>query len=259
MSVGWGMPILARVAHIPLPQQLPLVGITGLFISGFTVLGGHLADRYGRRRTYVTCSLLLVAAGPAYVALLLSYMSPSRLWALYLANALVLGGLYGTLQGVFPGILADLFPPPLRYSGMSLIHHASSLHAPAFFPLIARALLGPTDVALDTRKADPTNLCVYVAAAALVSTIAAGMLQVRQTPKSPSPSRHNLGSPLLHLMSSLPSHLSPSLAPLASVLTHAPSLEFNRSTAPCVGVSRHRKSRLSSHWERMSIALAPPA
>jgi MFS family permease len=252
MSVGWGMPILARVAHIPLPQQLPLVGITGLFISGFTVLGGHLADRYGRRRTYVTCSLLLVAAAPAYVALLLSYMSPSRLWALYLANALVLGGLYGTLQGVFPGILADLFPPPLRYSGMSLIHHASGLHAPAFFPLIARALLGPTDVALDTRKADPTNLCVYVAAAALVSTIAAGMLQVRPPPKSLSSSRHILCLPP-PLTSALP------LAPPATVLTQIPLLDYNRSTAPCVGVSRRRTSRLSFLWGRVSIALAPLA
>lgn len=221
MSVGWGMPILARVAHIPLPQQLPLVGITGLFISVFTVLGGHLADRYGRRRTYVTCSLLLVAAAPAYVALLLLYMSPSRLWALYLANALVLGGLYGTLQGVFPGILADLFPPPLRYSGMSLIHHASGLHAPAFFPLIARALLGPTDVALDTRKADPTNLCVYVAAAALVSTIAAGMLQVRSSLRRPSALPVTMGILHYHILC-LPSPLTSALplAPPAIVLTH---------------------------------------
>jgi MFS family permease len=82
----------------------------------FSLAGGHLSDRVGRKRLIVTGWLLYAAvyAGFAFVA------SPAGVWVLFL----IYGAYFGLVEGAEKALVADLVPPERRGTAYGLYNLA---------------------------------------------------------------------------------------------------------------------------------------
>ncbi len=93
----------------------PLVWLSlNAFKSLTNVPGGHLSDRFGRRRTLVLAWLVYAVA---YLAFPLT-RSVALTWALVVAY----GAYYGLAEGGEKAIVADLSPPSLRGRAFGSLH-----------------------------------------------------------------------------------------------------------------------------------------
>ena len=117
------------------------------------------SDRVGRRPIYIAASAATVVWAFAFFALL----ETRRPGLIILAVA---GGLliFAAYSGVIGAFFAELFPTPVRYSGVSLAYNLASVLAGGLAPIIALALY----------KAFGTGfaVAVYLAAMGLVSLVA---------------------------------------------------------------------------------------
>lgn len=116
--------------------------LTGLSIAAAAEIvcipiSGWAADRWGARRVVavgVVASIILIA--PQFYAL----HSASRLLVYLLLIFMRCVG-QAAAYGPMAGVLADLFPTPIRYTGASLAYQLAGLIFGAFSPLIGAALL----------------------------------------------------------------------------------------------------------------------
>ncbi|WP_298863595.1 MFS transporter [uncultured Microbacterium sp.] len=104
-----------------------------------TLLSGYLADRIGRRRTFIIgFGLQTVIVFPVFWI-----VASGGLPGLYLALLLIstaLGLTYGPLAAWY----AELFPASIRFSGVSITYAIGAVLGGAFAPMIAQALLNST-------------------------------------------------------------------------------------------------------------------
>jgi MFS family permease len=127
-------------------------------------LFGAISDRIGRKRMYMIGAIATGAYGFVYFALL-----DAGSYALVLL-AIVLSLIpHDMLYGPQAALIAENFPPRLRYSGASLGYQLASIIAGGPAPLIATFLYG--------RFASSTAIAIFILACAIVTLIATAMMK----------------------------------------------------------------------------------
>jgi MFS family permease len=127
-------------------------------------LFGAISDRIGRKRMYMIGAIATGAYGFVYFALL-----DAGSYALVLL-AIVLSLIpHDMLYGPQAALIAENFPPRLRYSGASLGYQLASIIAGGPAPLIATFLYG--------RFESSTAIAIFILACAIVTLIATAMMK----------------------------------------------------------------------------------
>jgi MFS family permease len=104
-----------------------------------TPLAGHLSDRFGRKRMYIIGIASIGVFTFVYFALLNTAI-PVVIFVAIILSFIPHDMAYGPQAA----LIAECFPPRLRYSGSSLGFHLASIIAGGPAPLIATALLAWT-------------------------------------------------------------------------------------------------------------------
>jgi MFS family permease len=129
-------------------------------------LSGHLSDRFGRKPVYIAGAALTGLWGFVYFGLL-----DTRVAALvFVAIALSLVA-HNIQYGPQAAMIAEAFPPPVRYSGASIGYQLASIFAGGPAPLIATALYGSFKTGM--------AVAVYILVCAGVSIVATALMPER--------------------------------------------------------------------------------
>jgi len=133
-------------------------------VSFFTIpLAGHFSDQIGRKKMYLIGVIVMGLFGFVYFGMVDSAV-PAAVFI-----AIVLSLIPHDLQyGPQAALIAESFPPRLRYSGASLGYQLASIIAGGPAPLIATWLFA-------TYKTGYA-IAVYIAACAIISLISAAMM-----------------------------------------------------------------------------------
>ncbi|WP_420065109.1 MFS transporter [Pectobacterium colocasium] len=157
----------------PVPKGLGFSRNSFLLMLMIAVIGfglmvpvaGYLADAFGRRKTMITITCLMIV-----FAMLFPYMLGSGNQALVM-GFLVLGlSLMGLTFGPMGALLPELFPTEVRYTGASFSYNVSSILGASVAPYIAAWL---------TANYGLFYVGVYLAAMASLTLIA--LLATRET------------------------------------------------------------------------------
>jgi MFS family permease len=153
-ALGWATGPLkfARVDFL----LLQMLGV--LFFAATIPLSALLADRIGGRAMLMIATLGIIAYGFAYTPLFAAHDTP------HIVAFLVLGfSLTGLTYGPLGSALAELFPTPVRYTGISLAFNLAGVLGAAPAPYIAGRLAGQHGIGA---------VGLYLSGAGLVSLLA---------------------------------------------------------------------------------------
>jgi MFS family permease len=142
---------------------LAAVMVATMLSAVTTPLCGHLSDRIGRKRMYLIGAVTMGGFGFVYFALLNTALPGVIFFAVILSFIP-----HDMMYGPQAAMIAECFPPRLRYSGASLGYHLSSVIAGGPAPLIATALFAATGSGY--------SVAVYIVVCAVVSVSATAFL-----------------------------------------------------------------------------------
>ena len=138
-----------------------LIGGISWFI--FTMLGGWISDRIGRVRTFqIGYGIIILWAIPMWFLI-----NTGVLWIFTLAIVLLTVGL-GPSYGPQSALYAEMFPVPIRFSGVSIGYAFGSIIGGAFAPLIAQAIFNQTG--------QSWLIGAYISVLAIISFVAVSMV-----------------------------------------------------------------------------------
>jgi len=154
-----------------LPSQTILNGVlVACALECLTLpLFGALSDWLGRRAVYVGGMIFQVALALVFFQML-NTAHTSMIW-LAIALGLAIG--HGSVYGAQGAYFSELFPPRVRYSGLSLVQQFGPILGGGLSPLIATALLA--------QYGSPFPVAVYMVAMALFSAACAYGLRPLRT------------------------------------------------------------------------------
>ncbi|WP_066285243.1 MFS transporter [Arthrobacter sp. B6] len=132
----------------------------------FTLLSGYLADKIGRKRTY----LIGFASQTLMVFPLFWLIDSGSLPLLYLSLGLFTIGL-GLSYGPQAAWYSEIFPASVRFSGVSISYAIGAILGGAFAPTIAQALIQSTG--------SSASVSLYLLGMTLLSVIAVLILRDR--------------------------------------------------------------------------------
>ncbi|GAA5228451.1 MFS transporter [Paeniglutamicibacter antarcticus] len=132
----------------------------------FTLLSGFMADKIGRKKTYI----IGFVSQALCVFPLFWLVNSANLGLLYLGFALFAVGL-GLSYGPQAALYSELFPASVRFSGVSISYALGAILGGAFAPMIATDLVQATG--------STTAVSVYLLAITLVSLGAVSLLKDR--------------------------------------------------------------------------------
>jgi MFS family permease len=155
----YGTTVLHSSRELLLTALMIATGLSAVTIP----LSGHISDRIGRKRMYLIGAVTTGIFGFVYFAML-NTMIPAVIVAAIILSFIPHDMMYGP-QGA---LIAEAFPPRLRYSGASLGYHLSSVIAGGPAPLIATALLASTGSGY--------SVAAYIMITAVVSIVATALL-----------------------------------------------------------------------------------
>ncbi len=144
--VLWAVTVAACVSFVSIP------------------LFGSISDRIGRKRMYMIGAVVTGVYGFIYFGLLDTGSYPMILIAIVLSLVA-----HDMLYGPQAALIAESFPPRLRYSGASLGYQLASIIAGGPAPLIATWLYG--------RYNTSTAIAVFILACAILTLIATSMMK----------------------------------------------------------------------------------
>jgi metabolite-proton symporter len=124
---------------LQMSQQSLLVAV--MVASGFMLvfipLFGRVSDSLGRRHVFAAGAVVAgVLAAPAFAAL-----GTAEPVVVTLAIVVVLGVFYPMMYGPQAAFYAELFPTPVRYTGISFVYQFSGIFASGLTPLVLTYLL----------------------------------------------------------------------------------------------------------------------
>ena len=166
-ALGYGTSILKFDRRTFLELQLAAIP----FMAIGTVIAGIWADRSSPRKVLAIGCVGTVLVG-GLLAPMLSAGTGPMVWGFLSLSLLAMGFVYGPLGAFLPG----LFPPRVRYTGISLAFNVGGILGGGLAPILAQAL------------ADGGNLAfvgVYLSGAAAISLAALAMLGRRAPAASP--------------------------------------------------------------------------
>lgn len=144
----------------PVAVQLAVLGAAAVWFCS-TLASGWLADRYGRKITYLVGWVIL-----ALSALPLFPLVQSGVGGLFLGASLMAIGL-GLTYGPQAALYAETFPASVRFSGVAISYAIGAILGGAFAPTIAQALL----TRFGTTWAIPPYLILMVVIAAIATIV----------------------------------------------------------------------------------------
>jgi MFS family permease len=151
------------VLHSSRNMLLTAVLIATMLSAITTPLSGHISDRIGRKRMYLIGAATVGVFGFIYFALLNTAV-PGLIFLAVILSFVPHDMMYGPQAA----LIAECFPPRLRYSGSSIGYHLSSVIAGGPAPIIATALLAWTGSGY--------AIALYILFCAIVSITAASFL-----------------------------------------------------------------------------------
>ncbi|MGH3245752.1 MAG: MFS transporter [Trebonia sp.] len=160
--------------HLGLTQGLALGAVSvAAAVELFLIpISGHLSDRLGRRRTYVTGAVLIgLLAFPAFALL------NTKAAGLVIIAIAILAIAHAIQYGPQAAYIAESFPTRLGYAGSGLGYQLASLIAGGPAPLLATWMLP---------NFGWQAICVYIIACSVITLVAAALL--------PDRSRADLGA-----------------------------------------------------------------
>ncbi|WP_369200130.1 MFS transporter [Streptomyces sp. PU-14G] len=166
----WGVFAIAyTTTELDVPRTHALIGVmvAAAVCVPMIPLWGAVSDRFGRLRTFgLGAALFGASAVPAFVL----FDTGS---ALVIGGTLVvtLGLFYGAMYGPQAALYAELFPPNVRYSGVSFVYQVSGIFASGCTPLILTSLLNAGD-------GSPWLMVTYIVGMSAVSLVSVVLIAV---------------------------------------------------------------------------------
>ena len=148
---------------------------------------GSLADRWGRKTTYLLGAvLMLVSIIPGF-----ALINTGNAFAFGTALVLIFGIAMAPAGGVTGSLFSMVFTPEVRYSGASIGYTISQVCGAAFAPLIATALF-----AINGSSGPVVIYLLIVCAISVVSVLLLpGKARQGRPPHGPSAGRRRLTDP----------------------------------------------------------------
>ena len=148
---------------------LPRAEILNIVVAGALVsvimmpVWGYVGDRVDRKYLPTGAILLAISAIPMFLL-----FETRSIWWMACAVVVPFGIIYPMMYGPQPSLYSAQFPPELRYSGVSLGVSLAGAVAGGLAPIVATSLVAASGTAVP--------VCVYLAAAALISTISVSLM-----------------------------------------------------------------------------------
>lgn len=149
-------------------KTLPIVMIAALLMCPFILIAGRLADRYGRGMVYGVSSLLCGLS--IFPSFWLMEGSGGSLFLIALAIIIPISVFYAGVFGPEAALFSDLFPPDVRYTGISIVYQF-----PGF--LVAGIVPGLCTFLINWNEGDPLYVCLFTLLAAVTSALSAFAIQ----------------------------------------------------------------------------------
>ena len=168
MATGGFIPSYATSPAVGLQRTDVLLAVAygSLIWMIFTALAGYLADKIGRKTTYLLgFGAQLLACFPFFWML-----ASGSLGLLYLGMTIFAVGL-GLAYGPQAALYAEMFPASVRFSGVSISYALGAIVGGAFAPLIATALVQNTG--------SINSVATYILGMTVVSIIAVLLVRDR--------------------------------------------------------------------------------
>lgn len=127
---------LAEQLHLPQSTALTAVAVGSVFQIVAMLAGGHLSDRWGRRRINLVCAVLIAFWGLAGLPL----VDGGELAVITLTISVGLT-LHGVMCGAQAAFFTELFPSEVRYTGASLGYQLATVFGGTLAPLLGVALM----------------------------------------------------------------------------------------------------------------------
>ncbi|CAK9886745.1 MAG: Inner membrane metabolite transport protein YhjE [Candidatus Erwinia impunctatus] len=157
-SMTWGTSAPPNGLGFPRNTMLLMLMLAVIGFGIMVPLAGLLADRFGRRKTMITITLLIIA-----FAFIFPTMLGSGNQALVMAFLVFGLSIMGLTFGPMGALLPELFPTEVRYTGASFSYNLSSILGASVAPYIATWL---------AHKYGLFAVGLYLAAMALLTLIA---------------------------------------------------------------------------------------
>ncbi len=149
--------------HLGIKQVPVLLAVTlaALVLAALIPVSGALTDRFGPRRVYATG----IAAFGVLVFPVFALFEARNIALFTVAMVAVFGIAHALFCGAQGTLYAGLYPPEVRYTGLSFVYQVSGIYASGLTPMIIAALIGAAG-------GKPWLACTYLVATAVVSVIA---------------------------------------------------------------------------------------
>jgi metabolite-proton symporter len=151
-----------KTLHLPAITMLTVCTLAAVGWLVFTIAGGLLGDRLGRVRTFqIGYAMLAVWAVPMWW--LIDTGNP----VLFFIAAVVMAAALGLSYGPQAALYAEMFPPNVRYSGVSIGYALGSILGGAFAASIAQWIISSYN--------QSWLIGVYIAALSVISLVAVSL------------------------------------------------------------------------------------
>ncbi|MDR2257468.1 MAG: MHS family MFS transporter [Arthrobacter sp.] len=167
LVIAFFISYLSKTLGLPMPSVLLTTALASFGWLIFTLVGGYLGDKWGRKRTFqVGYTIILLWAIPMW------FLIDSKDLGLYFVAAFVLTIGLGLSYGPQAALYAEMFPPHIRYSGVSIGYALGTILGGAFAPMISEAILKATG--------QSWHIGVYLVVITLISLIAVSVVKERK-------------------------------------------------------------------------------